>query len=462
MKIIVLAAGKSTRFKSKKHKALHQIFGKSILERVLETLWELNPKQIQFVLGHQLEEVASNLKNGETYVHQLEQLGTGHALKYGLSNLEDDNDGLLVTCVDTPLLKKNTLNGLINVTKSQEAQVGILSAKLENPFGYGRIVKKENYITKIVEEKDATEEEKRIDEINSGVYYFNMPYSKLLEGISSIKNSNKQQEYYLTDIIEWANSEKLKSVSYVTDDPSETFGINSKADFANAINILNQRKIKDLQNNGVIFINPSSCFVSPETFIGADTVVYPNTYFNKKVNVGENCQIGPNSFIEDSTIEGNSVVRFSQVVETNIGKDCSVGPFANLRPGTKMLDYSSVGDFVEVKNSEIGSRTRVPHLSYIGDSCLGNDVNIGAGTITANYNAITDKKSRTKLGDNVKVGSNSVLVSPVEVSDGCMIGAGSIVTESVNCKDSLVISRNKQEVKENWVKDKKSQLESEV
>jgi bifunctional UDP-N-acetylglucosamine pyrophosphorylase/glucosamine-1-phosphate N-acetyltransferase len=477
VKIILLAAGKSTRFKSSKHKALHDLLGKTVLERVLTTMHALQSKQIQLVLGHQLPLIAANLTHGETYIEQKEQLGTGHALLTGISNFDNDKEnsieGILVSCIDTPLLRSKTLESLIQHTLLHKAQIGVLTASLNQPFGYGRVKRDGNEIIAIIEEKDASEEEKQIKEINAGVYFFNMNLNALKQGLNSLQTNNKQGEYYLTDIIEWAQKEKLSTIAYQCQDPDEILGINTKADFSECQKILSMRKVKELQTKGVLFLHPESQIVSPETTIGQDTVIMPNCILSGSCRLGEGNQIGPNvylknvivgnsssiglnSYIEDSTIGSDSSIKYSHIVQVEIGSSCSVGPFANLRPGTKLEDNSSVGDFVEIKNSLISSNAKVPHLSYIGDAFLGEDVNIGAGTITANFNAITGEKGQTKIGNEVKVGSNSVLVAPLEIADGCMVAAGSVVTDNVKDENSLIISRNQQTVKKGWVKEKRN------
>ncbi len=453
MKIIVLAAGKSTRFKSRKHKALHNLLGKTILERTLETLWKLYPSQIQFVLGHQLELLAQELKQGETFIEQTEQLGTAHALQIGLSNLQSITEGILVTCIDTPLLRAETLENLIKQTQKSSAQIGLLTAELDNPFGYGRIETINNQI-KIIEEKDASTAQKAIKQVNAGVYFFNMPLAQIQAGLKAISNKNSQKEYYLTDMIEWALSQNLKVVSEKCSDSEEILGINSRLDLEKAIQALSQRKIKQLQAEGVSFLNSNSCLIAPEAQIGMDSIIGLNCQILGSTTIGENCQIHNNCFIQDSSIGDDTQIRYSQIVESHIGKACLVGPFANLRPNTQLADNVIVGDFVEIKNSQVAGNSKIPHLSYIGDASIGEQVNIGAGTITANYDAILGIKNKTQIGNNVKVGSNCVLVAPIEIADNCFVAAGSTITESVKTKDSLIIARQKQIVKENWVKEK--------
>ncbi|MDX1920500.1 MAG: bifunctional UDP-N-acetylglucosamine diphosphorylase/glucosamine-1-phosphate N-acetyltransferase GlmU [Candidatus Caenarcaniphilales bacterium] len=464
MIIVVLAAGKSTRFKSSKHKALHDLLGKKIIQRVSQALEKLNPAKTIYVLGHQLNEVRAELKNKEDFVEQKEQLGTGHALLTALEGIYQKSpeklQGILVTCVDTPLLTSQTLEKLIESTKTNKAKIGLLTTQINNPNDYGRIIRDGQKVKAIVEEKDASESQKVIKEINAGVYYFDLPIEEVLQGLKSLKNNNQQKEYYLTDMIEWANQAGHTVTALCAEDSSEVLGINNRADLAEAIEQMSQRRIKELQSEGVTFVNPNSTLVAPEAVIGQDTIVYPNCIILGNTEIGSNCTVGPNSFLQDSKVGNNSSIKYSHLLEAKIGNNCSVGPFANLRPGTKLLDEASVGDFVEIKNTTIASGSKVPHLSYIGDAEINEEVNIGAGTITANYNAITGEKGKTIIGKGVKVGSNSVLVAPVKIADGCMVAAGTVVAEDVYDKDSLIIARNELRVKKGWVKEKSKNLSS--
>jgi bifunctional UDP-N-acetylglucosamine pyrophosphorylase / glucosamine-1-phosphate N-acetyltransferase len=460
MIIVVLAAGKSTRFKSSKHKALHEILGKKILHRVSNSLAELGAEQTIYVLGHDLDAMKQELKPHESFVEQKEQLGTAHALTQALKKISEiQSTGILVTCADTPLLTNKTLRELIQSTKQDKANIGILSSILQNPTGYGRIIRKENnFLEKIVEEKDATAEEKQIQEINAGVYFFDMTPAELLGGISLIKNQNAQGEYYLTDIVAWANSQKLKVAVLQCKNASEVLGINNRQDLSQAIKELSQSSILERMKEGVTFTLPETCLIAPEARIGADTIIEGHCQIVGECSIGSNTIIGANCNIKDSNIGDNCHVKSSYIEQVQIGNHCNIGPFANLRPGSIMDDYACVGDFVEIKNSKIGKDSKVPHLSYIGDSILEEDINIGAGTITANYNAITQEKSKCVINSGVKVGSNSVLVAPLEIASGCMIAAGSVLTKSIEEQDSLVLARPETIVKKNWVAEQKKKL----
>lgn len=466
MKVIVLAAGKSTRFKSSKHKVLHDLLGKNILKRVTEMALGLEPEEICFVLGHQKEILSDEINSfgikdiRVTYAEQKEQLGTAHAVITGLKAIktieEKQDKGLLVLCGDVPLIKTETLKNLIAETKKNSGKIGLLTADLFNPFGYGRIVRdtadKKRRVIKIVEEKDATSEERRIREINSGIYYFDLSPEELLKLLSNVKNNNKQKEYYLTDLVSEASKKKIKVASYKCEDETEIYGINSKSELSKVIGLLSRRHIEYLQNEaGVLFTHPQSCLISPEVKIGTDTVIQQNCQILGQTEIGQNCLIGMNSCIENCKISDNVSIKMSNLIESEIEKNCSVGPFANIRPSTKLKENSLVGDFVEIKNSTLGKNSKASHLSYLGDAEIGDDVNIGAGVITANFDAIKNTKNKTKLGNGVKVGSNSVFVAPVEIADNCMIGAGTTVTKNVEKKNSLLINEKKDILKQDWL-----------
>ncbi len=459
IQIVILAAGKSSRFKSSKHKALHDLLGKTIIERISESLINIKLKDyefaLHFVLGHQKELLINELKNKNikfSFSEQIEQLGTAHALQTALKDIPNC-DGLLVLCVDTPLIKTKSLENLILETINSNAELAVLTTTLENSFGYGRIIKDSNNNLKaIIEEKDANTLEKQIQEINSGIYFFNFKTNKLLDKLNKIKNENIQKEYYLTDIVKIFNQDNLKVITHKIIDSNEILGINSKKELSLCIKILSQNRIQELENEGVIFLSPESCLVSPETQIGQDTIVYQNNTFIGKNKIANNCEILINNFIFDSEIGNNCKISSSYVSQSKIANNCSIGPFANIRINTFLEEGVHIGDFVETKNVKIGKDSKASHLSYLGDAEIGSQVNIGAGTITANFNAISGEKHKTIINDGVKVGSNSVFVAPVKVAKDCMIAAGTVVDENVEQEASLIISRNKQKIKENWIK----------
>ena len=421
MKAIILAAGKGTRMKSETPKVLHKIMNKTLLGYVLDNI---NAEESFVIVGHHAEEVENfvnkNYQNAKT-VLQEPQLGTGHAVSMACPYLNDYNGEVIILCGDTPLIRKETLNKFVKYHNEQNSDITVMSTIFDDPTNYGRIVREnDNSLKCIVEEKDATSEQKLIKEVNAGIYCLN--WNKVKEAFSQLKSNNAQGEYYLTDIIEWGKNKNLKVNAYVMENNEEIYGINSRINLAEATKIMNTRKLNELMVEGVTIVDPTSTWISEDTQIGSDTIIYPSTY-----------------------IEGKNT----------IGKNCHIGPFAHLRGNVNIGDNVKIGNFVEVKNSSIDSNTNAGHLSYIGDSEIGNNVNIGAGTITANYNPVTKVKSKTKLGNHVKTGSNSVIVAPVEVSEGTNIGAGSVITKDINEPWSLAITRAPLKIINNWVKNVK-------
>ena len=423
IKSVILAAGKGTRMKSKTPKVLHQIFDKTLVEYVIDAVNNTGLIDESFVIvGHQAERVEeyikSNYTNAKT-VLQSPQLGTGHAVSMVCPYLEDFKGEVVILCGDTPLITSETLKKFIEYHKSVNSDITVMSAVFENPTNYGRIIRNsDNSLNSIVEEKDATEEQKKIKEVNAGIYCLN--WEKIKPAFSELKTNNAQGEYYLTDIIEWGNKNGLRVNANPLENNEEIFGINSKLHLAQASKIMNKRTLEKLMNEGVTIVDPDTTWISPETEIGADTIVYPSCYISGK---------------------------------NKIGSDCKIGPFAHLRGDVILEDGVKVGNFVEVKKSIIKKNTNACHLSYIGDSEIGERVNIGAGTITANYNPLTKAKTKTILGNDVKIGSNSVLVAPVEVKDGANVGALSVITKNIP-EWSLALTRAPMRIIEGWVRGK--------
>ena len=423
IKSVILAAGKGTRMKSKTPKVLHQIFDKTLVGYVIDTVNNTGLIDESFVIvGHQAERVEeyikSNYTNAKT-VLQSPQLGTGHAVSMVCPYLEDFKGEVVILCGDTPLITSETLKKFIEYHKSVNSDITVMSAVFENPTNYGRIIRNsDNSLNSIVEEKDATEEQKKIKEVNAGIYRLN--WEKIKPAFSELKTNNAQGEYYLTDIIEWGNKNGLRVNANPLENNEEIFGINSKLHLAQASKIMNKRTLEKLMNEGVTIVDPDTTWISPETEIGADTIVYPSCYISGK---------------------------------NKIGSDCKIGPFAHLRGDVILEDGVKVGNFVEVKKSIIKKNTNACHLSYIGDSEIGERVNIGAGTITANYNPLTKAKTKTILGNDVKIGSNSVLVAPVEIKDGANVGALSVITKNIP-EWSLALTRAPMRIIEGWVRGK--------
>lgn len=420
IKAVILAAGKGTRMKSETTpKVLHQIMGKTLLGYVLDNVKNFTSEEF-VIVGHHAEEVEyfvkTNYDNART-VLQSPQLGTGHAVSMVYSKLENYDGLVLILCGDTPLVKEETLKEFVEFHKSQDSDITVMSTLFDNPTNYGRIIREANNSLKcIVEEKDATSEQKAVKEVNAGIYCLN--WNKVKSAFKELKNNNAQGEYYLTDIISWGKSKNLNVNAFILGNSDEIYGINSRINLAEATKMMNKRNLERYMVSGVTIVDPDSTWISEDTEIGQDTIIYPATY-----------------------IEGKN----------KIGKNCKIGPCAHLRGGVEVCDNVKVGNFVEVKKAKINSNTNVGHLSYIGDAELGEQVNIGAGTITANYNPLTKEKSKTILKDNVKIGSNSVLVAPVTIEEGANIGAGGIITKNVPSW-ALAITRSPLKVLENWVK----------
>ena len=421
LKSVILAAGKGTRMKSETPKVLHTIFDKTLVGYVIEAVNNTGLADENFIIvGHQAERVdeyiKENYSNAKT-VLQEPQLGTGHAVSMVLPYLNNFDGEIVILCGDTPLITSETLKEFVENHRKNKSDLTVMSAIFDNPTNYGRIIRNaNNNVEAIVEEKDANSEQKEIKEINAGIYCLN--WKKIKPAFSELKTNNAQGEYYLTDIIKWGHNQGLNVNAYTLKDNTEIYGINSKANLAEAAKYLNQRVIKKHLTNGVTIIDPETTWISPETEIEADTIIFPSTY-----------------------IEGKN----------KIGKNCKIGPFAHLRGGVILDDEVKIGNFVEVKKAHIKSNTNACHLTYIGDAEIGSGVNIGAGTITANYNPLTKEKSKTIIQDNVKIGSNSVLVAPVKIEEGTNVGALSVITKDLPAW-ALAITRAPLKVIENWVK----------
>lgn len=433
---VILAAGKGTRMKSKKTKVLHQIAGKEMLKHVVETVEDLNSKIIS-VIGHQSEMVKKNLANYKLdFVKQEKQLGTAHAVMQAKNEIKKHDGVVLVLYGDTPVLKSSTLEKMIKKHKKDKAALSVLTAKLDDPTDYGRIVRDEkNEIVKIVEEEDATSNEKKIKEINSGVYCFDSDL--LAESLENIDCNNAQNEYYLTDAVDYIKNKGHKVVPVVVNDNREIVGVNDRKGLAKAEKIIRNRVNDKLMESGVTIIDPSNTYIDKEVEIGKDTIIYPFTYIEKNTVIGNDTTIGPNSRLVNANIGNNVELKANcQIWESEVGSYCTVGPFAYIRPGCKIADKVKVGDFVELKKAQVGEETKIPHLSYVGDAKIGEKTNIGAGTIFANYDG--KNKHKTEIGNSVFIGSNSTLVAPIKVGNGGMTGAGSVVTKDVD-EDAVVL-----------------------
>lgn len=443
---IVLAAGQGKRMKSKLYKVLHPVCGKPLVGHVLDTVKKVNCERSIVVVGHGAEAVQSYLGTSAEYVLQAQQLGTGHAVKQAKDLLGNEEGITIVICGDTPLVTPETLEELMKLHQSKGAAATVLSAVMDNPKGYGRIIRGEDgAVVQIVEQKDCTPEQDAVNEINTGTYCFDN--AKLFAALDKVTNHNAQQEYYLTDVIGIMVEEGEIVSAFVTDDHSESIGVNDRVALSEAERFMRQRIIKNHMLNGVTIIDPSSTYIGADVTIGSDTVIYPGTTISGNTIIGEQCVIGPSTEIEDSRLQDRVTIKHSVLHQAEAGNGTSVGPFAYLRPGTKLGEQVKVGDFVEIKNASLDDGSKVSHLSYIGDAKVGKNVNIGCGAITVNYDGYN--KSITEIEDDAFIGSNVNLIAPVKVGKGAYVVAGSTITHSVSDND-LAIARQRQENKSGY------------
>ena len=441
LNVLIMAAGLGTRMKSKRAKVLHQLGGLPLITHVTRTARSLNPLSIIVVVGHQAEEVEEVVRGeiGELagFALQAEQRGTGDAVESARQLLENSESILVVLSGDVPLIKSETLRKLVDHHRHTSSDCSILTVRLENPTGYGRVIRDEHdAFARIVEQKDATAEERQVKEINSGIYCFNT--RKLFQALRSVEPTNQQGEYYLTDVPAILLREGGVVTCFLHQDAREVSGINTRAELAEFENLMRRNTIRGLMiNGGVTFIDPSHAYIGADAKIGRDTIIYPDVAIEGNSELGENCVVRSGSRITDSRLGDNVTVKdHSIIVDSVIGSSCSVGPFAHLRMNATMEDKATVGNFVEVKKSRIGRGTKAMHLSYLGDATIGSETNIGAGTVTCNYDGV--RKHETIIEDNVKIGSDTMLVAPVRVGSRSVTGAGSVVTKDVP-PDSLVM-----------------------
>jgi len=429
--------------KSDLPKVAHKLSGKPLINWVIDAVSALKPQNIVVVVGHKSEIVEKTLEGTKVkIVYQDKQLGSGHAVKQAKSVLKNFGGDVLVISGDVPLVKSSTLSSLIKIHQKNKASATVLAARVENPQGYGRIVKNCGDFEKIVEEKDANAEQKLIKEINSGIYAFD---KNLWNALDKVKPANAKKEYYLTDTIEILKKSGRKAAVKTVLGESETKGINNRLELAEAETMLKDKKVRELLESGVTIIDPNNVFIASDAKIGRDTVIYPGAFIANNVKIGKNCKIEGASFIENSKIADNCKIMYSYIEGSDISNNCKIGPYAHLRPGTVLKENVKVGNFSETKKAVIEKGSKVNHLSYIGDAHLGKDVNVGAGTITCNYDGVN--KYKTDIGDNVFVGSNVNFVAPVKIGKKALIAAGSTITKDVPA-ESLAIARNRQEHKQ--------------
>ena len=449
-KAIILSAGKGTRMKSNLPKVVHKVCGKEMVNHVICASKKAGVKDIITVLGHGSRDVISRLPEGVLLAMQTEQLGTGHAVKMAKEYINDE-DTIVVLCGDTPLIKEDTLKRLFTYHTENKCHATVLTTKVENPTGYGRIIRDENGdLLKIVEQKDANEKEKAVNEINSGIYCFNG--KSLRESLDLIDNNNAQGEYYLTDTIYIMRDRGQKVGAYNGSTIEELMGVNSRVELSRAEEIMRKRINEAHMINGVTIIDANSTCIESDVEIGNDTVIYPGVMLKGNTKIGKNCVIEMNSSIENSIIGDNTEVKNSTIIDSTVGENTTVGPYAYLRPKSNIGNNVKIGDFVEVKNATIEDNSKASHLSYIGDAHVGKNVNIGCGVVFVNYDGKNKFKSTVK--DGAFIGSNSNLVAPVTIEEYGYIATGSTITNDVP-KGALAIARERQVIKEGWV-DKKN------
>jgi len=452
---IILAAGKGTRMKSDLAKVLHPLLGQPMLSYTIAlSLNEIKAEKTIVVVGHQADQIKENFKDLKIeFALQEKQLGTGHAVLQALPFLQEFTGTVLILCGDVPLVKVGTLRSFIDTFRGNDSTLAVLTAVVEDAYGYGRILRsEEGWLDRIVEEKDASEEERLIREINTGIYCVRASFLK--EGIKEIGKENAQGEYYLTDMVGVAGRRGLRCSAHMVSDPTEVMGINTRIDLATATEALRLEKIKELMLSGVTIIDPKTTYVDRTVVIGKDTTLYPNCTLQGHTRIGERCVIEPNSKISDADIGNGVTIRSHCVItESRVEEGAAIGPFSHLRPKSEVKAKAKIGNFVEVKKSIIGKGSKANHLAYIGDALVGKEVNIGAGTITCNYDGL--EKHPTVIGDRVFVGSNVELVAPVTVGNQSSIAAGTTVTKDVP-EGALTVSRVKQKNIRGW--DKKMDL----
>ncbi|MEI3613959.1 bifunctional UDP-N-acetylglucosamine diphosphorylase/glucosamine-1-phosphate N-acetyltransferase GlmU [Pseudogracilibacillus sp. SO30301A] len=443
---IILAAGQGTRMKSKLYKVLHPILGRPMIQYVIEALKPTKVEKLVTVIGHGAEKVKSEIGNDSQFVLQEEQLGTAHAVMQAEKILENKSGTTIVVCGDTPLITAETFDKLFEYHERSGAKATVLTTNITDPTGYGRVIRGESGdVERIVEHKDASDEEKKVKEINTGTYCFDN--EALFSALKKVNNDNAQQEYYLPDVIEILKSQNEKVSAFITEDDKETIGINDRIALSHAENIMKIRINEMHLKNGVTIMDPTNTYIDPNVTIEPDVVVYPGSMLMGDTHIGTNTIIGPNTEIENCTIGQDTVIKQSVLKDSNIGREANIGPFAHIRPETTVGNEVRIGNFVELKKSVIGDNTKIPHLSYIGDANLGNGINIGCGTITVNYDG--KEKHVTTIEDNAFIGCNSNLVAPVTIKKGSYVAAGSTITNDVPV-DSLAIARSRQTNKKGY------------
>lgn len=443
---VILAAGQGTRMKSKLYKVLHPVCGMPMVEHVAQNVGQLGVEKIVTIVGHGAEKVQEQLGAKSEYALQAEQLGTAHAVQQAASLIEGKAGTTLVVCGDTPLIRPETMQALLDHHQATNAKATILTAIADNPTGYGRILRSEaGSVERIVEQKDASPEEQLVTEINTGTYCFDN--EALFEALKMVSNDNVQGEYYLPDVIEILQKQGETVAAFATDSFEETLGVNDRVALSEAERIMRARITEKHMRAGVSIIDPATTYISAEAEIDADTIIQPNVMIEGATKIGEDCFISSGTTISNSVIGDRTSIRSSHIYDSKVGEDVAVGPFAHLRPQSDLGNDVKIGNFVEVKKASLGNNSKVSHLSYIGDAEIGANVNVGCGTITVNYDG--KNKYLTKIEDDSFIGCNSNLIAPVTIGKGSYVAAGSTISKNVP-SDSLAIARARQENKEGY------------
>ncbi|MBO9131300.1 bifunctional UDP-N-acetylglucosamine diphosphorylase/glucosamine-1-phosphate N-acetyltransferase GlmU [Bacillus sp. 165] len=444
---VILAAGQGTRMKSKLYKVLHPVCGKPMVQHVVDQVSELGLQKLITVVGHGAEQVKQQLKNKSEFALQEEQLGTAHAVMQSVPFLAQEQGTTLVVCGDTPLITTQTMEELLKHHEQTGAKTTVLTAYTEEPAGYGRIVRNsEGRVERIVEHKDANQEELTIKEINTGTYCFDN--QALFEALSKVSNENAQGEYYLPDVIEILKNQGAVVSAYQTSNFDETLGVNDRVALSQAEAIMRKRINHKHMVNGVTIIDPANTYISADTVIGNDTIIYPGTVIEGTTSIGSDCIIGPHTEMKNSQVGNNTIIRQSTVHESKVGDGVAIGPFAHIRPDSTIGHEVRIGNFVEVKQSVFGNESKASHLSYIGNAEIGERVNLGCGSITVNYDG--KNKFKTVVEDDAFIGCNSNLIAPVTVGKNAYVAAGSTVTHDVPA-EALSVARARQVNKEGYV-----------
>jgi bifunctional UDP-N-acetylglucosamine pyrophosphorylase / glucosamine-1-phosphate N-acetyltransferase len=451
--VVILAAGKGTRMKSADPKVLHHAAGLPLIEHVLRAADTLQPTTTVVVVGHMADRVEDSLRKrlGLRFALQQPQLGTGHALLQAKPHLAGMSGTVVLLSGDVPLLRPATLQALVQTHQARRAAATVLTARVDRPDGYGRIVRKDGKIAAIVEHKDATAAERAIDEINSGIYAFAL--EPLFDALASIGAANAQGEYYLPDLVRIYRERGLAVETVSLDDAREILGVNSRRELADVTTILKTTRNEELMAAGVSIVDPASAWIGPDVVVGPDTVIHPNVYLEGRTRIGAACEIHSSVRIVDSTIDDGVVIQnFCVITESHIATGARIGPFAHIRPQSDVGEGAHVGNFTELKKTTLGKGSKANHLSYLGDATIGERVNVGAGTITCNYDGT--HKHPTIIEDGAFIGSDTQLVAPVRVGKGAYVAAGSSIVEDVPA-GALGIARGKQVNKDGWVEKNK-------